>query len=289
MLGVSDEVATRWIWNSHLEKALAKGESDPVKWADDATRRAVAGRGIGEVPIGQKSKIMQLIAPFQIEVQNTVWALRDMISEKDIGGLVVFIIAAHQMNNVYSNLTGNKGTIDPIQSLAQGATSLAQEWKQGEVLRGIEKFAGRQAGEVLSNVFLGQSLAAMIPDTAKFPGGISKQELFGQSAAGRYPATPLVASVLRDPTRDPLFKLVLPWGGNQLKRTIEGVGVVNAGRAKTAAGKTAYKVDQSPENYLRSIIFGKGSLPETQKYYDAKDAALAGVKKAKSGGASFGI
>lgn len=289
MLGVTDEVATRFIWNSHLEKALAKGESDPVKWADDMTRRAVAGRGVGEVPIGQKSKIMQLIAPFQIEVQNTVWALRDMISEKDIAGLVVFMIAAHQMNQVYSKLTGNKGTIDPIQSLADGTISLAQEWKQGETLRGIEKFAGRQAGEVLSNVFLGQTLAAMIPSAAKLPGGISKQEFFGQSAAGRYPATPLVASVLRDPLRDPLFKLVLPWGGNQLKKTLEGAGTVAAGRAKNSAGKTEYRVKQTPENYLRAIIFGKSGLPETQKYYDAKDAAAMGVKKTKASGANFGI
>ena len=49
-----DKVGTHFIWNSAHEKAIKEGIKNPIKYADDVTRDMVAGRGIGEVPIGQK-------------------------------------------------------------------------------------------------------------------------------------------------------------------------------------------------------------------------------------------
>ena len=80
--GVLDEVGTKYIWQSHYAKALAEKIPNPVKYADDVTRRMVAGRGIGEVPIAQKAKTTQMLAPFQLEVGNMWWVMKDFVDEK---------------------------------------------------------------------------------------------------------------------------------------------------------------------------------------------------------------
>lgn len=285
LLGVSDEISTRFIWNSHYEKALAKGIADPIDYADQAAKAMVAGRGVGEVPLGQKAKIFQLVAPFQIEVGNTIWALRDMVAEKDIAGLVIFAVGAHLLNKAYQDATGNRGTIDPIQSLGEGGLALIQEWEQGHVLRGMEKFAGRQAGEILANLPLGQTVAAMIPESTALPGGVTKAQFFGTSPVGRYPVTPLVASVLKDPLRDPLFKLLLPWGGNQLKKTTQGLAAVSSegGRQYTKDRTFKYRLEQTPEEYMRAALFGQNALPEAQAYYKNLAERAAGIKKTTTG------
>src|SRR5690606_10279541 len=92
--GALDEVGTKFIWNAHYEKALAQKMAEPVKYADDVTRKLVAGRGIGEVPIVQKARVFQVVAPFQLEVGNLWWVLKDMaVKEKDIAGLIRFMLS----------------------------------------------------------------------------------------------------------------------------------------------------------------------------------------------------
>jgi len=59
-------------------------------------------------------------------------------------------------------------------------------------------------------------------------------------------------------------------GGAQIKRTFQGIEAVNQGKSTTPAGTFQYRVPQTGENYLKAGLFGKGALPESQKFYKDK-------------------
>ena len=94
LLSTIDELATKYIWSANYRDAVAKKISNPIKYADDTTRDLVAGRGIGEVPLLQKSKIIQMVAPFQLEVNNLWHIMKDFITNKEFGALLTLLIAS---------------------------------------------------------------------------------------------------------------------------------------------------------------------------------------------------
>ena len=87
LLGIADEFGTRAIWNAAYREGVKLYEAGeitetPERYADVLTRRAVAGRGVGEVPLAYQSQIGKLVLPFQIEVSNTWNVKRDVLSGK---------------------------------------------------------------------------------------------------------------------------------------------------------------------------------------------------------------
>jgi len=78
---------------------------------------------------------------------------------------------------------------------------------------------------------------------------------------------------------------VVPMGA-QMKRTFQGVSAVNEGKSTTKSGAFQYKIDQTPMNYVRAGLFGKGNLPQAQEYYEAKEDKAAGKTSVGSSGKS---
>ncbi len=270
MTGALDKVGTQVIWNSQYEKALSQGIQDATKYADDVTRSLVAGRGIGEVPLLQKARVMQLVAPFQLEVQNLWWVLKDMVDEKSAGKIVTFFIANHLMNKGIESIRGSDVTFDPIQSLMDGYKSFSEE---DDKAKGAMKFAGRQAGEVLGNVPFGQTAAALYPEYGVSVGDTklpTRRDFFGKGNPVRQGSGILAAEGLKDP----LYKLIPPYGGAQIKKSIEGAKTL----LKGFAGKDdaiQYPVERTKSNVAKGILFGKSALAETRDYYDNDQRPLS--------------
>lgn len=57
-------------------------------------------------------------------------------------------------------------------------------------------------------------------------------------------------------------------GGNQLKKTLQGVAAVEQGKSTTSNGKTQYKIPKTTGNLIRAGLFGKNNLPQAQTYYN---------------------
>lgn len=254
-MGAMDEIATRTIWNAFYEQAKAKKLSNPIGYADTKTRESVAGRSIGEVPLAQKSKIIQLLAPFQLEVANAWWVLGDRFKKKDFAGLVAFALTVYMMNTMSEKSIGRRYAFDPINAALDAFT--------GE--KTLPQRFGRIAGEVLSNFPMGQTLAAVYPEFGftigdrKFP---TRKQLFGQADPTRFGGGLLVASGFRDP----LFKLLPPFGGSAIKRGIEGYA--SAARGFVKIGKKEIPVESSKFNKFKGLLFGPYALPEMTEYFD---------------------
>lgn len=78
-----------------------------------------------------------------------------------------------------------------------------------------------------------------------------------------------------------IFTNVVP-AGAQIKRTVEGLSTVNAGKSRSESGTFQYKVKQTPANYTSSALFGKFNIPESKAYYQKQDDKLKGKKNTTS-------
>jgi hypothetical protein len=280
MLGAMDEVGTKTIWSSVYQKALAGGVSDPIKYADDITRKLVAGRGIGEVPLLQKSKLMQLVAPFTVEVNNLWKVQKDFIKAKDFGGLVLLYLANFAFNKGMEEIKGDGVVFDPIQAMYDAATE--------KDLSPVER-AGRLGGEILSNVPLGSTLATMYPETGinnEFVSLPTREKLFGRNDPTRFGTGLLVAKGIQDP----LYKVLPSFGGGQIKKTVQAGQDLNLlPKLKKEEGKLIPKlekqdfpasysntkqgdrlratVDPSAGSIAKGLMFGRSAIPELKEYY----------------------
>lgn len=274
--GVLDEVGTKFIWNSHYAKAIAEGMEDPIKYADDVTRDLVAGRGVGEVPLIQQSKVFQLVAPFTLEVGNLWRVMGDFVKRKDFGALATLLVANYLMNRAAEDVRGSPVTFDPIEALIDGATQASDELKDtGDAKRAAFKFMGRQVGEVLSNVPLGQTFAAAISDKGlqNISGGSiqDKKDLFGVSDPGRFGSGLVSFSGFADP----LYKLIPPFGGVQAKKTIQGIMSMISGEVRDAGDKLTFNQGEGLRALVQAFLFGKNATSEAQKAYDERDDLFA--------------
>jgi len=272
-----DELATKWMWASAYNKAIKQGISNPIKWADDFARSIVAGRGIGELPLAQKSLLGRLVMPFQVEVANMWHVFGDALKEKDYAGLALMPIMLWIFNEGYKQIHGSDVTFNPIGALQDALNE--EEMTPG-------KLAGRLAGEVLSNLPAGQTLAAALPENWR-------QEYFGKTDPTRYGTSgATLIKPLMDATSDytkgdylgaglDLASYVLPYGAGQLKKTVEGARALSKGGSYTASGNLRFPFERTTSNIAKSLLFGQYSTPEAREYFD-KNRRMLGEDQTKA-------
>jgi hypothetical protein len=280
LLESTDELGTKMIWNSVHNQAIAKGIKDPIKYADDVTRSLVAGRGIGEVPLAQKAKVFQIVAPFQLEVANQWHVMKDFINEKDFAAIPILLLGNYLFNNAVQSVTGSRVTFDPInameEALSEDNTNLFQ--KGYNFLAKGEKptlnkditplqLGGRVGGEVLSNVPLGSTFASQLPEA-------TRMKYFGRTDPTRFGTGLMLTKGLQDP----LYKLLPPMGGGQIKKSIEGLKSVQIlpkdlqGNKQEVSGsynkdKLRFPVEKTPANIAKAALFGQYSSKEAVEYF----------------------
>jgi hypothetical protein len=272
-LGALDEVGTKFMWSMNYRKAVADGVQNPIKYADEVTRKLVAGRGIGEVPVIQQSKLFQLVAPFTLEVGNLWKVQKDFVKSKDFGALAILYGANFLLNNALEDVRGSRVTFDPIDAALEG---LKEEGGVGDKMLSV---AGNVGGEILGNIPLGQSVASIYPE---YGGEIlgkeipTRKELFGESDPTRYGIDlPLVRAIQK-----PISSFVLPFGGQQVRKTIEGAqalglvpkltkdGFETQQAATNKKGKLITPTERNLESVAKGLLFGKYAIPNVKNVYD---------------------
>jgi hypothetical protein len=280
LMETADKIGTNFIWNSAYAKAIGTKAADPIRFADMATRDLVAGRGVGEVPILQKSKLFQLVAPFQLEVANLWRVQKDFVNAKDFGGLISLFLLNYGFNEIMINTRGNKVTFDPIRAGIEAVTEKNIEPSQR---------VGRVAGEVFSNIPLGQTMASLYPEYG-MAGLPSRKALFGSTDPTRFGSGVLLAKGIQDP----LAKLALPFGGEQVKKTYQGLrDLKNKGHFTAPSvpemlrgnlnpkGKLSYPVNRTIPNAIKGTLFGPSAFTEARSYYDNNGRPLSKLQTEK--------
>jgi hypothetical protein len=251
-LGLFDEVVTRTTWNAAYAEAERVGAKAPIEYADRITRRAVAGRGVGDIPLSQKSRIMKLVAPFNIEPLNDWNLMKDFFKQTGIGikerdkeafisgltSLMKLFFVAWLQNNLLEWITGRRAVFDPIHAIASTLRAPDEGKEDTRTwLQVIGQAAGKILGNLVSTAPYGQQLATVVTSTlpdstvknmfggddpTRYGVGImGTSPILGVAASGLSAAVTGETGQLKKNVGDLLATLGPPMGGRQIQRTAE--------------------------------------------------------------------
>ena len=293
-----EETATRFVWNAEYSRALSEGVEDAVKTADDWTRKVVAGRGVGEVPLGQKSKLFQVALPFQLEVANMWLKLKDFVDEGTYGKVVTFAIASNLLNSALQGVTGFRPGYDPIAALTEGLQNSLDDKEGGG---GLFPLLGQTMANIPGGGYVARTLVN--PDDSK--------KIFGQNndplRFDRYGTGIPLASALK-PVKDVVSNWVsgdgvspadvmktietfaLPFGGGQIKKTLGGASMLASGGQYSKEGGLQFPTDPDFIDKAKSLVFGPYANDNARLYFKEELKTLtpketAAWKQAVDGGA----
>ena len=272
--------------------------------ANEYAANMMARRSKGARPLDMESKdpFGKLFTMFQTELSNDWYSLvqdlpdyvkqqaqlgnKEQAAQKIVAGAVKYTLYSYALNTLLEAITGYAPAPDPLRWLWEFGTALFDEEKEENAALRTVKAVGGLTGEVLNQV----------------PGASTAMALLGLDE-GRVPLPDLdmaqagrgVAALFDDPEESPnkygyaaeqlwngvvkpgMFYAVLPFGGNQLRKTIEGANVLVRGGAyqQTKTGEKLQTIVNSDvttsgglANVLKGLAFGKSAINEVGHYYD---------------------
>lgn len=313
MLSAGDSFSTQMTWwaayNQYerigAEAADAKGYrhyEDAIDYADDITRRTHGGRGVGELPVTLQSRLVNLFAPFQVEVLNTFENLVQVIGKKDALGIAKMQCSIFAFNMVTRCIFGD-GVLgfDFIHALMSILKDVFFPEDKEEKLQDHLKYAGQQPlGELISGVpFAAQSATFLVPDET------ARENMFGDSDPTRYGTGTIGLSFIaemvnvyndlvngKDVSWDLLDATVGNYmtGGSQIMRTAKGLYTWVSGYSTDKKGNVQFAIDQDATELVLMAIFGKWAVPEAREYLGSLDPiADAGYKRTAPNGKKPGM
>lgn len=299
MMTVGDEFATRLIWASAYSDAAKKGVTDAVRYADDIARKAVGGRGIGEMPILQKSRVYKFAVPFSLEVNNSFQVLKETVEKKDLGGLALLMGASYALNSIPRELFGFDVSTDFVNALKEGLEAWdSEEQTFAENLTGV---TGRLAGELISAIPSGAIMSTLAFDEYK------REKFFGDADPTRYGVGQVGVTTLTDPILDIMsgedasgslahaaFSILPNVGGKSLERaygglqdmailpdvTLGGEKGVSVQKREAAGsykdnGELRFPIEETPGNIAKLFAFGEYATKEGKKYLEDTNSSLS--------------
>lgn len=271
-----DSITSNTIVRAKYYENKAKGMSEfnAMRNADEFARDLMAGRTKGEMPTAFNSKnpLVKMFTSFQLEVNNQFgYMLKDLprdlgdeTKKKLIGAFVKMFIGAWMYNQLTEKVVGRKASFSPIDTIKE-----IYDTATNDNLKITDK-----STDILEN------LTQDIPFVGGLVGG------------GRLPissvANPLNVIKGESTVKDELKKLgyytILPFGGGQLKKTVEGASMyTNKKEIKgsyTSKGDLRFEVKEDPLSVTQSLLFGQYSSKSAREYF-AKGYAPIDAKTIK--------
>lgn len=296
LLAVESNV-TKSIWRAahrFVTEAWGLSGDEAITEADRLTEKIVAGRELGEMPAIFHSAWGQVLMQFQLEPGNTLKFLGGDLTRlpgkgklppdalQKIGRILAFLLSSYLINKVYEATIGRSPVIDPVQA-AVDAYEVMQNPDRSIGVNAVYALA-RLAGEPASQVPGAQAaINLLVPEKYR-------REFFGRTELGLYSGGIPVANLIRKPIegfaaegygglgKELLFSMILPFGGQQIKKTYEGTQAARQGGVKDKEGKEMYDVSGAPDT-IRAILFGPSATKSARDYYREREL---GRKKGES-------
>ncbi len=286
MMEAVDNFTSQVVWRSkYLENMKAEmSENVAIKNADQFAENVMAGRSRGNNPtiFDAKNPFIKIATAFQLEVNNQYGylfkdvpqELRNEVKGKLVAGYAKVFIGAWVYNLAYSAFTGRDAALDPIGII-------------GDLLKDLgfgDDEEPEEPAEIIGN--LTESVAEELPFIGGFLGG----GRIPISSALPYDDSDGFVGAIKDLSDDvanwkdggwknigkelanPASYLLLPAGGGQAKKTIQGLGMFSdkhpiAG-SYTNSGKLRFSVKDTPLSKLQAALFGQWSSQNAREYIE---------------------
>jgi hypothetical protein len=260
-----DKFTARTVVSGKYFENIDKGMSteQAMRSADEYAAGVMADRSFGQMPTLYNSKTMGLLTQFQLEVNNQFQFLSKDVPKTNKGNyaktaavLAQVAVYGYLFNNVIEQLTGRRPALDPI-DLTMSAIDDVQDGKEEALTNALEKVSNN------------------LPYVNVLTGG------------GRIPAfdvLPNPYNILSGDELSKAFYMLPPTAGGQIKKSIEGLTSFDRGFSDTSnvveklqgqTGNIRYPIAQTPENAVRTAVFGQYATPEARQYFDAGQKPLS--------------
>lgn len=280
-------IQLNWAANYNRFKKQGLTGYQLIKAADQATERAVGGRGIGAMPQVYKSTLGKMFLQFSYET-NESWK-NNIAHAKKIGSDIKSLqfkdgavgavraaeafVVAYGLNMLMKQITGNEPLTNMADAIKDALSNDADD--DGEDDKLGQKIA-RVAGEASKANPFSQAAVNMIPKS-------EREKIFGKSSDfGRFDGATGVAQTAsnllgagfyaaqgdKENTEKNLRGLIP--AGNQIKKTAEGAQLLREGADtytdKYGKTRTNFEVDNNdPWTQAKALLFGKNAVRPNEK------------------------
>lgn len=289
-----DRFASETLVRAKLAQNLKAGMNyeAAMENADAWAAGLMADRSKGALPtvFGRKNPLTRMFTMFQVEGNNQLSYIfkdvpRDM-KEKGIaaivGALFKMFLAAWMYNELDEQITGRRRALDPLHMIAE---AVGVDWKTENV---IPRIAGTKTAEEAPLftyepqpfVNAAENTYKNVVDQLPFFGSLLGGDGGRSPAAAAAPDMWRVTKTLFDDKTDadykndvvwnelkkPLFYILPPFAGGQVKKAIEGIQTVREGgsykKDKGGNDLLRFRTDQTGFDYAQAALFGPWALPE---------------------------
>jgi hypothetical protein len=280
-------IQLNWAANYNRFKKQGLTGYQLIKAADQATERAVGGRGIGAMPQVYKSTLGKMFLQFSYET-NESWK-NNIAHAKKIGSDIKRLqfkdgasgavraaeafVVAYGLNMLMKQITGNEPLTNMADAIKDALSNDADG--DGEDDKLGQKIA-RVTGEAAKANPFSQAAVNMIPKS-------EREKIFGKSSDfGRFDGATGVAQTAsnllgagfyatqgdKENTEKNLRGLIP--AGNQIKKTTEGAQLLREGADtytdKYGKTRTNFEVDNNdPWTQAKALLFGKNAVRPDEK------------------------
>ena len=264
----TSETVVRARYNSNLK--LGMSETAAMEEADSFTASLIADRSKGALPtiFESRNPFTKLFTQFQVEVNNQLsYLYRDLprnLKERGKKSLAVallkFMLGAWLYDELYEAIVGRRPALDPLNMLNELSGDLFGYALPNTIELAVDMITGNDV-----------SLATERTDAATALANFGK-ELGGQLPFIGGPVFDGGRLPIQSAFKDPLAYLLLPFGGGQLSKFVNGVNAVAEGGVygEDAEGNPTlkYPVERNVKDALTAMVFGTTSTKGGQEWID---------------------
>jgi len=258
---------------------------DAMKDADKWVAGVMADRSKGSLPtkFNKKNPASNAFNMFQLEVNNQLsYYFKDVpddLKEKGVAALAMaftkMFVGSWLYNQLYEKLTGRRAALDPIDLISTAIGDFKDKDKKT-----YQAVANTAKGVVQEMPFVGGLIGGgRLPISSAIPDVENTVKSITGLATGEMP-TNKALNVLGKEVAKPATYFLLPFGGGQVKKAVEGISTVNKGGSfgidSQGRDTLQFPVEKNLGNYAKSSLFGKYSLPTAKDYIDSGFKSLSG-------------
>lgn len=280
---ITSNAIVRGKYYDNIDKGMTQEKA--IKNANEFAKDIMAGRSKGDMPtiFNRKSPVIKLFTAFQLEVNNQYgYMLKDLprnlsdeAKNKLVGAFVKMFVGAWLYNKFSEAVVGRKSAFSPIDIISDSVQTVQNEESFGD------KFASI-FNNVASELPFGGGMfgGGRLPIQAAIPydNPISTITNTVSDAANLINKDKRKSSTnnLKKEWSKVFFYGVLPFGGGQLKKTIEGASMYthNVPGSYTSTGKLRFTAKNDPLSVAQNLLFGQYSSKEAREYFNNGYAPL---------------
>ena len=261
-------------YNQNIRQGMS--EAAAMEDADTFAANVMADRSKGSTPtlFNQSNPVTKLFTQFQIEVNNQLsYLFKDIPREtKDKGvkalalALLKFFLGAYLFDEAYEYFIGRRPALDPIGILVDTAQDIANGESAYDVITGTLEDTAEQLpfiGGILGGGRI--PISSALPDAGNLLRAATNEDWDSKkrwSTIGKELAKPATYTLL-------------PFGGGQIKKAVEGIDATIRGGSYTydADGNDILQYPvynqsfgDSAKSIAESVLFGKTALPTGREW-----------------------